>query len=68
MRFRPPDEAKAMRRANRGAVFLAGMPIALLVSIPVVNLATPLFATAMMVHTHKRLSGRRVELIEPRRA
>jgi hypothetical protein len=23
---------------------------------------------ALMVHTHKRLSGRRVELIEPKRA
>ena len=25
--------------------------------IPIVNLATPLFAMAMMVHMHKRLSG-----------
>jgi hypothetical protein len=27
-----------------------------------------LFAMAMMVHVHKRLSGTRPELIEPRRA
>jgi uncharacterized protein involved in cysteine biosynthesis len=27
------------------------------VSIPVVNLATPLFGMAFMVHMHKRLSG-----------
>jgi CysZ protein len=67
MRFRLPGEAKAMRRANRGAIFLAGLPIALFVAIPVVNLATPLFAMAMMVHVHKRLSGNRVELIEPDR-
>jgi uncharacterized protein involved in cysteine biosynthesis len=67
MRFRPPEEAKALRRAERVRVFLAGMLIALFVSIPIVNLATPLFAMALMVHLHKRLSGRRPELIEPRR-
>jgi uncharacterized protein involved in cysteine biosynthesis len=65
MRFRTPDEAKAMRRAHRASVFFAGLPIAVFVAIPVINLATPLFATAMMVHVHKRLSGRRTELIEP---
>ena len=45
------------------------MLIALFVSIPIVNLATPLFAMALMVHVHKRLSGgARPELIEPKRA
>jgi CysZ protein len=67
MRFRTPDEAKALRRSQRGSVFLAGLLIAIFVSIPVVNLATPLFAMALMVHMHKRLSGRRIELIEPKR-
>jgi uncharacterized protein involved in cysteine biosynthesis len=67
MRFRAPAEAKAMRRANRTTVFTAGLLIALFVMIPVVNLATPLFAMALMVHMHKRLSGGRVELIEPSR-
>ena len=66
MRFRPPADAKALRRTHRGYVFLAGMLIALFVSIPILNLATPLFGMALMVHLHKRLSGRRVELIEPR--
>ncbi len=64
MRFRPPFEAKALRKANAVYVFLAGMVIALFVSIPVVNLATPIFAMAFMVHVHKNLSGRHVELIE----
>lgn len=69
MRFRPPEEAKALRRAERSRVLLAGMLIALFVSIPIVNLATPLFAMALMVHVHKRLSGGpRPELIEPKRA
>ena len=67
MRLRSPEEARAMRRAHRGSVFLAGLPIALLVSIPILNFATPLFAMAMMVHVHKRLSGHRIELIEPTR-
>ena len=47
---------------------MAGMLIAVFVMIPIVNLATPLFAMALMVHMHKRLSGGRVELIEPKRA
>jgi CysZ protein len=41
--------------------------IAAFVSIPIVNLATPLFGMAFMVHMHKRLSGPRPELIEPSR-
>jgi CysZ protein len=68
MRFRPPREAKAIRLKHRGYVWLAGMPIAIFVSIPIVSLATPLFAMAYMVHIHKQLSGPRPELIEPRRA
>jgi len=68
MRFRTPEEAKALRRAERNRVFLAGMLISLFVSIPIINLATPLFAMALMVHMHKRLSGGpRPELIEPKR-
>ena len=67
MRFRPPYEAKAMRKANSAYVFLCGMMIAVFVSIPIVNLATPIFAMAFMVHIHKRMSDKRAELIEPRR-
>jgi len=68
MRFRSPEEARALRRVHRTQVFMAGMLIAIFVSIPLLNLATPLFAMAMMVHLHKRLTGREIELIEPRRA
>ncbi len=64
-RFRPMEEAKAMRRDHAVEVFCAGLIIAGFVSIPIVNLATPLFGTALMVHMHKRLSGVRPELIEP---
>jgi uncharacterized protein involved in cysteine biosynthesis len=65
MRFRPPAEAKLMRRDNAATVFTAGALIAAFVSIPIVNLATPLFGMALMVHMHKRLSGPRPELIAP---
>jgi uncharacterized protein involved in cysteine biosynthesis len=56
MRYHPPAEAKRLRKLHHGTIFLAGMIIAAFVSIPVVNLATPLFGMAFMVHLHKRLS------------
>jgi len=58
MRFHPVAEAKALRKANQSTVFTAGLFIAAFVSIPIVNLATPLFAMAMMVHMHKRIASR----------
>jgi len=67
MRFRPVAETKALRRQNRAYIFGAGMVIAAFVSVPILNLATPLFAMAFMVHIHKLLSGGRAELIEPPR-
>ena len=60
MRFRPPDEAKALRKRYATTVYLGGLFIAGFVSIPIVNLATPLFAMALMVHVHKRLSRQSV--------
>jgi CysZ protein len=56
MRFEPPAEAKALRKRNAATVYVGGLLIAAFVSIPIVNLATPLFAMAFMVHLHKRLS------------
>ena len=53
-----------MRKQNASTVFAAGCFIAAFVSIPILNLATPLFGMAFMVHIHKRLSGPRPELIE----
>jgi uncharacterized protein involved in cysteine biosynthesis len=58
MRLRPRAEAKALRRRNAAMVYIGGLFIAAFVSIPIVNLATPLFAMAFMVHLHKRLSRR----------
>jgi CysZ protein len=57
MRFHPAAEAKALRKTHEAQVFRAGMLISAFVSIPIVNLATPLFATALMVHMHKQIAG-----------
>lgn len=57
MRFRSEAEAKALRRRHAGTVFAAGLVIALVLSVPLVNLVTPLFAAAMMVHLHKMVSA-----------
>ena len=57
MRFRPEAEAKALRRRHAGTVFFAGLVIALFLAVPLLNLLTPLFAAAMMVHLHKMLTA-----------
>ncbi len=49
-RFVPMPEAAALRQRHRGSVFLAGLMIAGLVAIPFLNLLTPLFGIALMVH------------------
>lgn len=60
LRFRSYEEVRAMRRHHWPSVMLAGFCIALFVSVPLLNLLTPLFGTALMVRVHKRLSGARL--------
>jgi CysZ protein len=57
MRFHPAADAKALRRIHQTTVFIGGLFIAGFVSIPILNLATPLFGTALMVHVYKRLAA-----------
>jgi CysZ protein len=57
-RFRPLPEVATMRMRYRGTVFAAGLMLALLVAVPIVNLLTPLVGIALMVHLHKQLSQR----------
>jgi uncharacterized protein involved in cysteine biosynthesis len=64
MRFHSVEEAKRLRKTHHGTIVLAGTFIAAFVSIPLLNLATPLFGTAFMVHMHKKIVGSRRELIE----
>jgi CysZ protein len=58
MRFRGEEEARALRRHYAGTVFLAGLVISAFLAVPLLNLVTPLFAAAMMVHLHKAISAR----------
>jgi CysZ protein len=58
MRYRSEAEAKALRSHYGVTVFLAGLLIAGFMAIPLVNLLTPLFAAALMVHLHKAISQR----------
>ena len=56
MRHMPETEAKASRRANAISIFLAGLLIAAFLSVPLLNLLTPLFAAAFMVHLFKAVA------------
>lgn len=58
MRFRSESDAKALRSRHAVTIFMAGLVIAGFLAIPLLNLLTPLFAAAMMVHLHKAISRR----------
>ena len=55
MRFGSMAEARALRQRFAPRVYFAGLIIAGFVAIPLLNLFTPLFATALMARLHKRL-------------
>ncbi|MBB4302025.1 CysZ protein [Rhodobium orientis] len=54
-RFRSEAETKRLRKDNTGQIFVAGLIIAALMAVPILNLVTPLFAAAFMVRLHKRM-------------
>ena len=55
LRRLPPAEVKAWRKANIGTLWLTGMIIAFLGTIPVLNLIVPVVGTAAMVHVAQTL-------------
>jgi CysZ protein len=57
-RFLERSEARSLRQAHGGRVFLGGLVIAIFLAIPILNLFTPLFATAFMVHVYKATARR----------
>lgn len=57
VRFRPLPDASAMRRTFSLRTLAAGCLLAALLIVPVLNLLTPLFGIALMVHLHKRLAA-----------
>ena len=50
--------ASALRRENSGSIWIGGTLIALGSMVPLVNLAAPLFGTALMVHLFHRMLAR----------
>ncbi|WP_075995367.1 sulfate transporter family protein [Salaquimonas pukyongi] len=58
MRFRSEEDANALRKANSSAIFFAGLIISGVMAVPLLNLATPVFAAGLMVHLHKALDRR----------
>ena len=54
-RFMPVEEAKRLRKAKSGTVFMAGLVIAGVLAVPILNLVTPIFATIFMIHLFKRI-------------
>jgi CysZ protein len=49
------EDAQGLRHRHAGRVYLAGLLIAGFVSVPLLNLLTPLFGTALMVRVFKRI-------------
>ncbi len=56
LRYRPLPEVRALRARHSTYLFICGLAIAVLVSIPGLNLLTPLFGTAFMVRVHHRIA------------
>lgn len=52
------EEARTLRRRNRGATFVAGVAIAVLFTVPVLNWFMPAFAAAFMVHVFEGVRRR----------
>ena len=55
LRHAPPGRVARLRKDNRFTVFLAGVIIALALLVPILNLLTPLFGTAFMVHIFRHV-------------
>jgi uncharacterized protein involved in cysteine biosynthesis len=52
-----PAEMAALRKRYGGRIWVAGLAIALLLAVPVVNLLAPVVAVAFMVHVFQRLAA-----------
>jgi CysZ protein len=55
LRYWRLEDVHLLRRRHTLDIFLAGLFIAVLAAVPVVNLLTPLFGTALMVRVHQRI-------------
>ena len=55
LRYHPIEEVRRLRREHAVQVFVAGLFIAAMVAVPILNLLTPLFGTAFMVRLHRAM-------------
>lgn len=55
-----PDEAAArdLRRRHRLPIFLAGLSIAGMLAVPILNLLTPIYGASLMIHLHRSILRR----------
>ena len=58
LRHLPRDKVNAMRRRHRVGILGAGLLIAALAEIPIVNFVAPLYGAAFMVHVFKHFQHR----------
>jgi len=57
-RFGPDDYARRLRAKHGLTIFGAGLVIAAFMAVPILNILTPLFGAALMVHLHKAIAAR----------
>lgn len=57
-RFGPDEYARKLRARNGMKIFGAGLLIAAFMSVPILNILTPMFGAALMVHLHKAIAAR----------
>ena len=58
LRHHTSKQVETLRQNYSFEVFVAGLAIAVVLSIPIVNLLTPLFAGALMVHVYKGVAAK----------
>jgi CysZ protein len=57
LRYRAVEDVGHLRKAHELEIFLAGLLIAALAAVPIVNLLTPLFGPALMVRVHNKIAS-----------
>lgn len=55
LRRMAPQELVAFRKSKSGTIYLAGLMIAVVATIPLVNLLLPFLGTSMMLHVFERI-------------
>jgi len=57
LRRMPPDQAAALRLRNAARIWIAGIAMAIPMSVPVLNLLVPVLGVAVFTHQFHRLAG-----------